>query len=114
MKQHNTVATLAASCFVIGTLLLPMGTRADDRDSDRAHPMTFARDAEITAKIKAKLADERMSSLGHVRVDTDAKGAVVLSGNVRSQEEANKTVAIARATEGVTSVTNHLRVKRDD
>ncbi len=113
-NPRNTVAILAGSCFVIGTLLLPIGARGDDRASDRAHPMTFAKDAAITAKIKAKLADEKMSSLAHVRVDTDRKGAVVLSGNVRSQREADKTVAIARATEGVTSVTSHLRIRKDD
>jgi osmotically-inducible protein OsmY len=35
---------------------------------------------------------------------------VVLSGKVRTQEEADKAVSIAQGTEGVTSVTSHLRV----
>jgi hyperosmotically inducible protein len=55
-----------------------------------------------------------MASLVHVGVDTDAKGAVVLSGSVRSQKEADKAVSIARATEGVTSVTSTLQIKKDD
>jgi len=39
---------------------------------------------------------------------------VVLSGNVRTQETADKAVEIARATEGVTSVKSTIVVKKDD
>lgn len=105
---------LAVTCFAIGTLLAPIAAHSEDRDSDRAHPMTYVKDSAITAKIKAKLADEKMRSLVHIRVDTDAKGVVVLSGTVRSQEEADKAVSIAQGTEGVTSVKNKLRIKKDD
>jgi osmotically-inducible protein OsmY len=37
-----------------------------------------------------------------------------LSGKVKTQEEANKAVSIARASEGVTSVKSKLRVKKAD
>jgi hyperosmotically inducible protein len=102
---------LAATCFVIGTFLAPVAAHAADPDSDRTHPMTFVKDSVITTKIKAKLAEEKMNSLAHIKVDTDRKGAVVLSGNVKSQEEADKIVSIARETEGVTSVNSHIRIK---
>lgn len=105
---------LATTCLVIGALLAPTVALAQDQDSDRMHPMTYVKDSAITAKVKAKLAEEKMSSLAHVKVDTDKKGAVVLSGNVRSQEEADKAVSIARGTEGVTSVTNKLKIRKDD
>ena len=105
---------LATSFFVIGTLLAPVIAHAEDQDSDRKHPMTYAKDSVITTKIKAKLADEKMRSLMHIKVDTDSKGAVVLSGTVRSQEEADKAVSIAHETEGVTSVKSHIRVKKGD
>lgn len=105
---------LAVTCFAIGTLLTPIAAHSEDRDSDRTHPMTYVKDSAITAKVKAKLADEKMRSLVHIRVDTDAKGVVVLSGTVRSQEEADKAVSIAQGTEGVTSVKNKLRIKKDD
>lgn len=105
---------LAATCFVIGTLLAPVAALADDQESDRTHPMSYVKDSVITAKIKANLADEKLSSLMHVSVDTDAKGAVSLSGKVKSQEQADKAVSIARATEGVTSVTSTIKVKKDD
>jgi hyperosmotically inducible periplasmic protein len=106
--------TMASSCFVLAAVLAPVAAFAGDSDSDRAHPLTFIADSVITTKVKAKLADEHMGSLAHVGVDTDAKGAVVLSGSVRSQKEADKAVSIARATEGVTSVTSTLQVKKDD
>ena len=105
---------LATSCFVIGTLLAPVAAFAADGDTDRTHPMTFVKDSAITVKIKAKLAEDKMSSLAHIKVDTDAKGAVVLRGKAKTQEEADKAVAIARETEGVTSVKSNLRIKKDD
>ncbi len=105
---------LATTCFVIGTLLAPVVAHAEDQDSDRKHPMTYVKDSVITTKIKAKLADEKMRSLMHIKVDTDSKGAVVLSGTVRSQEEADKAVSIAHETEGVTSVKSNIHVKKDD
>ena len=105
---------LATTCFIISAMLAPVAAYADDRDADRMHPMTYVKDSAITVKIKAKLADEKMSSLAHVSVDTDSKGAVVLSGNVRTQAEADKAVSIARETEGVTSVKSKIKIKKDD
>ena len=90
-----------------------MAAHAEDSDSDRTHPMTFVKDSAITMKIKAKLADEKLSSLAHIKVDTDAKGAVFLSGKARTKEEADKAASIARGTEGVTSVKSTIQVKKD-
>ncbi len=104
---------LATTCIIIGTLLAPVAAHADS-EADNSHPMTFVKDSVITTKIKAKLAEEKMSSLAHIEVDTDRKGAVVLSGKVRTQEEADKAVSIARETEGVTSVRSKMRIKKDD
>ena len=103
---------LATTCCVIGALLAPVAAYAADGDSDRSHPMAFVKDSVITTKIKAKLAEEKMSSLTHIKVDTDAKGAVVLKGKVKTQAEADKAVAIAHETEGVTSVKSNIRVKK--
>ena len=105
---------LTAICLAIGTLLVPLAARAADADSDRAHPSTYVKDSVITTKIKARLADEKLSSLAHIRVDTDSKGAVVLSGTARTKEEARKAVSIAHKTEGVTSVKSHIQIKKDD
>lgn len=107
---------LAATCFVIGTLVAPFAVHAAESstDTDRTHPKTFVKDSVITAKVKARLAKEKIGSLARIRVDTHGKGAVVLSGKARTQEEADKAVSIARETEGVTSVTSKIRIKKDD
>ena len=104
---------LAASCLVAGALMLPLAGYGADSDSDRSSPKAFVKDSVITAKIKAELAEEKMSSLMHIRVDTDKKGQVTLSGTTETQDASNKAVSIARAVEGVTSVRNHIRIRAD-
>jgi hyperosmotically inducible periplasmic protein len=105
---------LATTCFLIGTVLAPVAAHADDADLDRAHPMTFVKNSVVTTKIKTKLAAEKIDSLVHLKVDTDSKGVVVLRGKVRTQEEADKAVSIARETEGVTSVKSKIQIKKAD
>jgi hyperosmotically inducible periplasmic protein len=107
---------LAATCFAIGALLAPFAVHAADSstDADRTHPRTFVKDSETTTKIKTNLAENDLSSLAHIRVDTHGKGAVVLSGKARTQEDADHAVTIARTTEGVTSVKSNIRIKKDD
>ena len=105
--------TLAA-LFVTAALLAPVVVRAAESDADRKHPVAFVKDSVITTKVKAKLAAEKMSSLAKVSVDTDRNGMVVLSGNARSQEAIDKAGSIARETEGVTSVQNDIKVKKDE
>jgi hyperosmotically inducible protein len=101
--------------LIAGTLLAPVVALAtDDSDSDRSHPKTFVKDSAITSKIKAKLAAEHVTSLGKIHVDTDRDGVVWLSGTVRTEEAAEKAVAIARDTEHVRKVHSDIRVKRDD
>ena len=108
------IKRLAASCFVIGTLLVPLAAMAADSDTDLSHPATFVKDSVITTKVKAKLANEKMNSLTHIQVDTDRAGMVVLSGTVKSKMDEDKAVSIARSTEGVTSVKSNLQIKKDD
>jgi hyperosmotically inducible protein len=105
---------LVASCLAVFVFIAPCIARAAEGDTDRSHPAAFVKDSVITTKIKTKLAAEKMRSLVHISVDTDANGMVVLSGNTRTQDAADKAVAIARATEGVTSVQNHIKIKAED
>ena len=103
---------IATACFVIGAFLAPIAaSAAPEGEADRAHPMAFVKDSAITVKIKAKLAEEKIKSLVHINVDTDANGAVVLSGNTPNQAESDKAAAIATATDGVTSVRNDIVIK---
>ena len=107
--------TFAKTCLLAGALLLPIAaySATGDGDSDRSHPKAFVKDSVITTKIKAELAEEKLSSLIHVKVDTDKKGAVNLSGTARSQDAIDQTVSIARGVKGVTSVKNHIKVVSD-
>ena len=106
---------IAITCVLAATLMVPVvGYASDDRDGDREHPKSFVKDSVITTKIKSKLAAEHPGSLARIHVDTDANGVVWLSGHARSQDEIEKFVAIARGTEGVKEVKNHLRIKKDD
>lgn len=102
---------LATACFVIGTLMTPMVAYSADSDTDRSNPGAFVKDSIITTKVKTKLASEHLGSIANVRVDTDKDGIVFLSGTVRSQEEANRAIALARETEGVKAVNSKLAVQ---
>ena len=104
---------LAATCFVIGSMLAPVAAFAADSDADRKNPDTFVKDSAITTKIKAKLAAEHLGSMGHISVDTDKNGIVWMSGTANTQDEVNQAVAIAKNTEGVKSVHSELKVQKD-
>jgi hyperosmotically inducible periplasmic protein len=106
---------LATAYLVIGALMTPLaGFAGNDADVDRSQPTTFVKDSVITTKVKSKLAAEHVSSLAKIQVDTDANGVVWLSGHANSQADIDKAVSIARGTEGVVTVKNHLKVKADD
>jgi hyperosmotically inducible periplasmic protein len=104
---------LATTCLLAGALLLPIAGYSKDGDSDRSSPKTFVKDSVITTKIKAELAEEKMSSLVHIKVDTDAKGAVSLSGTAANQAAVDKAVVIAGGVKGVTSVQNDIKIEAD-
>ena len=104
---------LATTCFVIGTVLAPVAAYAADSDTDRSKPKTFVKNSVITTKIKSKLAAEHLASAKHIKVDTDMNGVVWMTGTANSKDEADKAVAIARATEGVKSVNSRVKVQKD-
>jgi hyperosmotically inducible protein len=114
MKGLAMISKIAARCIFAGAILAPIVAHSDDQETDRAHPQAFVKDSVITTKVKAKLAAEKVSTLARIKVDTDNKGEVFLSGKVRSEDEADRAIAIARNTEGVASVTSHLKIRKDD
>jgi hyperosmotically inducible protein len=114
MKGLPVKTKLLASCFVAASLLAPLALRAADGDTDRSKPVVFVKDSVITTKVKTKLAADKVKTLAQIHVDTDANGLVVLSGFARDKEGADTAVSIARATEGVTSVRNDIKIKKDD
>src|SRR2546422_4890323 len=64
----------------------------------------------VTAKIKSKMAlDDLVKALN---IDVDTNGSVVtLTGVVGSEAERQRAVQLAKQTDGVTSVIDHLRVQ---
>jgi hyperosmotically inducible periplasmic protein len=101
------------ACLVAGALMLPIAGYTADADSNRSSPKAYVKDSVITAKIKAELAEEKLSSLVHIRVDTDNKGRVSLSGTAATQEAADKAVLIAHRVKGVTFVQSNIQIKAD-
>lgn len=89
------------TCLLLGTLLAPVAGYAADSDKDRSSVKEFVKDSVITAKIKAKFAEEKLSSTVRIKVDTEGKGIVELSATAKTQAEVNKAGSIARGVEGV-------------
>jgi osmotically-inducible protein OsmY len=83
------------------------------QEPSEEQPLNFVEDSNISAKIKAKFADALMFSLTHILVDADDHGVVVLSGHARNKEQVDKAMSIARHTEGVVTVWNHIRIAID-
>lgn len=81
-----------------------------DQDMDRSHPEAFVKDSVITTKVKAKLAAKHLSTLAHIKVDTDNHGVVWLSGTAPTKDASDIAGLVAKDTEGVTSVHNKIEI----
>jgi hyperosmotically inducible protein len=114
LEEKAMKTKFAITCLICGMLVGSAVAVAQDSDADRSQPKVFVKDSAITTKIKTKLAAEHITSLGRIHVDTDKDGVVWLSGSARSQEAIDKAVSIARETEGVKDVHNHIKIKKDD
>ena len=106
--------TIATAALAAASLLAGAAIYAQDADVERSHPNAFVKDSVITTKIKSRLAADHITSLGRIRVDTDADGVVYLSGSAHSKEAIERALEIARDTEGVRGVHSALIVKPDD
>jgi hyperosmotically inducible protein len=109
-KGDTMKRKLVTISLLMSALVLPVMSHAADSDSDRSSVKAYARDAEITTKVKAQMAMDKQVSALHIKVDTDNRGVVTLSGKAKSQEEADKAVTIARSVEGVVAVENNIQV----
>jgi hyperosmotically inducible protein len=64
----------------------------------------------VTAKIKSKMVLDDLVKARNIHVETNGT-VVTLSGAVDSEAERKRAVKLAKETEGVTSVIDHLRVR---
>lgn len=70
----------------------------------------YADDTAITARVKAKLADDRQVSASRIQVET-LNGTVQLSGFAVSQAEKDRAGELARSVSDVRAVTNNIIVR---
>jgi hyperosmotically inducible protein len=103
--------TRLATALVIAALIVPVAGYAADTKSVKESIKENVSDSVITTKIKAEYAKDKDVSALNIKVDTDDKGVVTLSGSARSKAEADKAVKIARDTKGVSSVKNKIKVQ---
>jgi hyperosmotically inducible protein len=69
-------------------------------------------DAAITAKVKSKIATDKIISNHNIGVKTH-NGIVVLTGRLKSKKDLKTLIAIAQETDGVKEVdSSHLIVKQ--
>ena len=68
-------------------------------------------DSNTTAAVKARLAEDKISSLTRIDVDTNG-GVVALNGTVESAEQRARAEQIARGVGGVKRVINNLQVQQ--
>ena len=105
---------LAASCFVLGLLLIPTAGYSGNKDGHRSSAGEFIKDSAVTTKIRAKMAADKHVSAMNVDVETDKDGVVVLSGMAERQPEIDQAVSISRSVDGVTKVINRIELKKND
>ncbi len=66
-------------------------------------------DATITTRVKTALLND--PSVAGMKIDVDThKGLVTLSGQVKSKQEEDQAIALARKIDGVTDVRSTLQV----
>jgi osmotically-inducible protein OsmY len=66
-------------------------------------------DTTITTRVKTAMLND--PAVGGLRIDVDTfKGAVTLSGRVKSQAERDQAIALARSVGGVTEVKDAMQV----
>ena len=70
-----------------------------------------ASEAALTSKIKAKMVLDDYVKARSIDVTTDGS-TVTLSGTVRSADEHERAIRIARETAGVTRVVDHLTIEK--
>ena len=66
-------------------------------------------DTTITTRVKTAMLND--PAVGGLRIDVDTfKGAVTLSGRVKSQAEKEQAIGLARRVSGVTEVKDNLQI----
>jgi osmotically-inducible protein OsmY len=101
MKKYNFATIAMLALVLIAPLLLSACGKTVGETID---------DATITTRVKTAFINDPV--VGALRIDVDTfKGVVTLSGAVKSREEEQKAVAVARTIKGVTDVKSTLQIQ---
>lgn len=104
--------TLILSALITVSGLYAIQASADDPsvDTQSSTAGNYVKDSMITTKVKSKLAEKHLSTLSRIKVDTDAQGVVWLSGTAPTQDASDLATMVAKDTDGVTDVHNHIEI----
>lgn len=108
MKKLITT-TLIASGVVLCAMNPVYASEQGKKDPINAAEQ-YVDDSAITAKVKAKHAEDKMVSVLGVKVET-MQGVVILSGEAKTSAEKDRAEMLAKQIEGVKSVSNKIDVK---
>jgi osmotically-inducible protein OsmY len=100
LNRAATLALLLAFAVLAGCASTPRSASTGEHIDDTV----------ITTRVKAAVFNDPELKLREVGVET-FKGRVQLSGFVSTQAEINRATALAKGIDGVTSVTNSMRLK---
>lgn len=112
MDAHTSTGRLIlASALFAGFLFAAAPSPGSAKqNSSKTSSTSVASNAATTAKIKTALLTDKVAP--GMKIDVDTKnGVVTLSGQVETAAQKQRAEAIARHTQGVKKVVNHLTVK---
>ena len=90
--------------------LLALGVAGCSVTREQSTVGQYVDDATVTARVKAKFAEDPTVSAMSIKVET-LKGVVQLSGFAKNSAERDQAETIAANVKGVTRVTNDIIVK---
>lgn len=100
MKTHGSLKAALLALVLIAPLLVSACGKTVGETID---------DATVTTRVKTAFIND--PAIGGMRIDVDTfKGVVTLSGSVKSKEEEQKAIALARSVSGVTDVKSTLQI----
>jgi hyperosmotically inducible protein len=101
---------LSALITVSGLYAIQASAADSSVDTKESTAGNYVKDSVITTKVKSKLAEKHLSTLTKIKVDTDDQGVVWLSGTAPTQDASDLAALVAKDTDGVTDVHNHIVV----
>jgi osmotically-inducible protein OsmY len=101
MRKHNYATAVMLALVLVAPLLFGgCGKTVGDTIDD----------ATITTRVKTAFINDPV--VGALRIDVDTfKGVVTLSGRVKSKEEEQKAIQVARSISGVSDVKSTLQIE---